>query len=173
MTRIVNSSRHIWFIPLILPPPLLVRYRTLEHEWLQTVMYPCCHRCYYRCCHCRCCCFVKSPRISLCRSSAARLCSRRWEHRLERQGPGLSAEPRQAAPPHRSDFFTVAGDASHTRTACGAAPAGNLGSNHPNRQQPKQPRKPKQPGSGRPSKHVVVLAVMGLVLQGCNDDISF
>ena len=72
-----------------------------------------------------------------------------------------------------ADFFKVAGDASHTRTACGAAPAGNLGSNHPNRQQPKQPRKPKQPGSGRPSKHVVVLAVMGLVLQGCNDDISF
>ena len=72
-----------------------------------------------------------------------------------------------------ADLFKVAGAASHTRTACGAAPAGNLGSNHPNRQQPKQPRKPKQPGSGRPSKHVVVLAVMGLVLQGCNDDISF
>ena len=72
-----------------------------------------------------------------------------------------------------ADIFKVAGDASHTRTACGAAPAGTLGSNHPNRQQPKQPRKPKQPGSGRPSKHVVVLAVMGLVLQGCNDDFSF
>ena len=70
-----------------------------------------------------------------------------------------------------ADILKVAGGVIYT--ACGGTPAGNLGSNHPNRQQPKQPRKPKQPGSGRPSKHVVVLAVMGLVLQGCNDDISF
>ena len=96
------------------------------------------------------------------------------------EGIGLSGKDRAYLPTRGklrlhidANFFKVAGDASHTRTACGAAPAGNLGSNHPNRQQPKQPRKPKQPGSGRPSKHVVVLAVMGLVLQGCNDDISF
>ena len=96
------------------------------------------------------------------------------------EGIGLSGKDRAYLPTRGklrlhidADMFKVAGDASHTRTACGAAPAGNLGSYHPNRQQPKQPRKPKQPGSGRPSKHVVVLAVMGLVLQGCNDDISF
>ena len=53
-----------------------------------------------------------------------------------------------------ADMFKVAGDASHTRTACGAAPVGNLGSNHPNRQQPKQPRKPKQPGSVIPSEQI-------------------
>ena len=45
-------------------------------------------------------------------------------------------------------ILKVAGDVIHKRTACGGAPAGNLGGNHPNRQQPKQPRKPKQLGSG-------------------------
>ena len=51
-----------------------------------------------------------------------------------------------------ADILKVAGGVIYS--ACGGTPAGNLGSNHPNRQQPKQPRKPKQPGIGRPSKHI-------------------
>ena len=104
-------------------------------------------------------------------STEARVCNR-W-----RGGIGLSGKDRAYRPTRGklrlhigADIRKVAGDVIHKRTACGGAPAGNRGSNHPNRQQPKQLRKPKQPGSRRLSKQISAEYLEPK--DGCSDDVN-